>query len=266
MLDVFLKSLKNICDYEIYSSHDFGVEFGYSNPLRIKSTPVRGVLVTPFLTLHSINYMIEHKLNFALTILPLPIFRGRAHKLTDIEYELLRALTNNNIGTLRLPLKWAYTSGFSYFLQTLGFNSLTHETISKSSDQDFYLWSIPAISFGDFLSTLSHLTNNWYALPVTEQAPKFIIVENEISLETEDLYLLKNNDVSTIFSFVIDSRNLQRYKEEKLNILFLHFVDFLNIALRKFSQMLQLEIKTKVVFQPQKSISLILPNEKLGEK
>ncbi|MHA1483063.1 MAG: hypothetical protein ACTSQA_06465, partial [Candidatus Heimdallarchaeaceae archaeon] len=60
-----------------------------------------------------------------------------------------------------------------------------------------------------------------------------------------------------VVSFNLDSKRLKGYRQNKLNFLFIPIQDFCNVALRKFSQLLQMKVDQKVIFYPQEIVNWI---------
>ena len=87
-----------------------------------------------------------------------------------------------------------------------------------------------------------------------ENAEISLVLEKDF-FNLDEIKLLKENGVNTIISFALDSRNLQLYKDNKMNILYLPFLDYCNLSLRKFSQLLHLESDVNTSFCPQEADS-----------
>ena len=253
-LSNFLTTLNHLCDHQITNSSEYGAEFGSFSDNKLDKTNVKGVVVTPYMTLRALHFMSEKKANLAVSVLPLPLFESQL-PLSEKNFELLRSLVSNDIRTVTLSKNWAYSTneGISYFLRTLGFKRIEKIEITLPSSQFFTAITIPEVNFKDFLSSLSHLTNNWFALQNSPKDSEFTFIFSENDLSLIDLQSLKKEGVENILSFAFNSEQARFLKQYKLNHLILPFIDFLNIALRKFSQVLQLEIGESVYFYSQDS-------------
>lgn len=253
-LSNFLTALNHLCDHQITNSSGYGAEFGSFSDNKLDKTNVKGVVVTPYVTLRALHFMSEKKVNLAVSVLPLPLFESQL-PLSEKNFESLRSLVSNGIRTVTLSKNWAYSTndGISYFLQTLGFKRVEKIEITLPSSQSFSAITIPEINFEDFLSSLSHLTNNWFALQNSPKDSEFTFIFSENDLSLIDLQSLKKEGVENILSFAFNSEKARFLKQYKLNHLTLPFIDFLNISLRKFSQVLQLEIGESVYFYSQES-------------
>ncbi len=249
-------SLRNLTDKEIYQSSEFGIEFGTYAPRVLKAINVKNIIVSSFVNLKLVHFMNENKSNLALTILPLP-FATKNFPLSESNFEILRSLITNNIKTIRLPEKWIYAKngGFKYFLQTLGISKIESSCLFLDSETELPYWDIPTHSFEDFLSSLSHLNKKWLTYSYAPEESKLRIVLEEESFSKQNYEELKGNGVSTIVSFTLDTRKALEIQKQKLNYIFIPFLDYCNISLRKFSQILQLETNEKVLFFPQETIN-----------
>jgi len=257
-LSNFLTALNHLCDRQITNSSEYGAEFGSFSDNKLNKVNVKGVVVTPYATLRALHFMSEKKVNLAVSVLPLPLF-GSQLPLSEKNFELLRSLVFNDIRTVTLSKNWAYSinDGISYFLRTLGFKRIEKTEITLPSSRSFTAITIPEVKFEDFLSSLSHSTNNWFALQNSPKNSEFTFIFSENDLSLIDLQSLKKEGIESILSFAFDSEKSRFLKQCKLNHLILPFIDFLNIALRKFSQVLQLEIGESVYFYSQESEHLL---------
>ena len=248
-LDEILDLVANVCDRETKQSNNFGIEFGTFSPHKLKATIVKCMVVSPIMNLKLVHFMNENKANVAITLLPLSITENE-FPLSEVDFELLKSLIINNIKTIRLPLEWLYSikGSFPYFLQTLGFNTFENKTFISKDDQKLAIWNLPELNFQDFLSSLSHLNKKWvtYAFGSPEKELSFIL-ENKKFLSS-DIRSLQEHGVNTIVSFNLDSSSIHLYQKNKINLLFIPFMDYCNTALRKFAQVLQLETNEKVLF------------------
>jgi len=253
-LDEILGSVANICDRETKRSKDFGIEFGTFSPHKLKATNVKCIVVSPLMNLKLVHFMNDNKANVAVTLLPLSIIENK-FPLSEIDFELLRSLITNNIKTIRLPHKWLHSvkGSFPYFLQTLGLSKMDDSSLVTETDKKLTMWNLPEMSFQDFLVTLSHLNKKWIAHSFGIQEDKLsFVLENE-KFSSSDFQELKEEGINTIVSFHLDSSSIPIYQKNRMNFLFIPFVDYCNIALRKFAQVLQLETNEKVLFHPFKA-------------
>ena len=257
-LSNFLTALNHLCDRQITNSSEYGAEFGSFSDNKLDKIIVKGVVVTPYVTLRALHFMSEKKVNLAVSVLSLPLF-GSQLPLSEKNFELLRSLVLNDIRTVTLSKNWVYSidDGISYFLKTLGFKKIEKIDITLPSSQSFTAITIPEVNFEDFLSSLNHLTNNWFALQNSPKNSDFTFIFSENDLSLIDLQSLKKEGVESILGFAYNSEKARFLKQYKLNRLILPFIDFLNIALRKFSQVLQLEIGESVYFYSQESEHLL---------
>ena len=254
-LEEITNSLRNITDKEIYLSSDFGIEFGTYAPRVLSAINVKNIVVSPFVNLKLVHFMNENKSNLALTVLPLP-FTTKNFPLSESNFEILRSLITNNIKTMRLPEKWIYAKNgsFKYFAQTLGISKIESSCILLNSEAELPCWDVSTPTFEDFLTSLSHLNKKWLTYSYApEDSNLRLILEEDFSQENYEE--LKENGVSTIISFDLDTRKALEIQKQKLNYIFIPFLDYCNISLRKFSQILQLETNEKVLFFPQETIN-----------
>ena len=244
-------SLRNLVDKQVSQSSDFGVEFG-TYALRVLSAiNVKNIVVSPLVNLKLIHYMNENKSILVLTVLPLP-FTTKNFPLSESNFEILRSLVSNNIKTIRLPEEWIYAKNgsFKYFVQTLGISKIETSNLSLNNEKSVPCWSLSDLTFEDFLSSLSHSNKKWLSYSYAPSDSKLSVVIEEESFSQNDYEQLKKNDVSTILSFTLDTRKAHEYQKYKINYIFIPFLDYCNISLRKFSQILQLETNEKVLFFP----------------
>ncbi len=250
-LDEILSSVANVCDRETKQSKGFGIEFGTYSAHKLKATNVKCMVVSPLMNLKLVHFMNENKANVAVNLLPLSILENE-FPLSEVDFELLRTLIINNIKTIRIPLEWLYSikGSFPYFLQTLGFNTIENSSYTTKSDKKQIIWNLSEMNFQDFLSSLGHLNKKWIAHAFGQAEDKLsFMLENE-KLSISDIRDLKESGVNTIVSFSLDSSSIPVYQRNRMNFLFIPFVDYCNIALRKFAQILQLETNEKVLFHP----------------
>ncbi len=250
-LDEILSSVASVCDRETKQSKDFGIEFGTYSPHKLKATNVKCIVVSPLMNLKLVHFMNENKANVAVNLLPLSISENE-FPLSEVDFELLRSLIVNNIKTIRLPFEWLYSiKGSSpYFLQTLGFNTIENSSCITKSDKKLIVWNIPEMNFQDFLSSLGHLNKKWITHTFGQPEDKLsFVLENE-KFSISEIRDLKESGVNTIVSFNLDSSSIPIYQKNRMNLLFIPFVDYCNIALRKLAQVLQLETNEKVLFHP----------------
>lgn len=255
-LEEIITSLRNLTDKEIYQSPDFGIEFGTYAPRVLSAINVKNIVVSPFVNLKLIHFMNENKSNLVLTILPLP-FTTKNFPLSESNFEVLRSLVTNNIKTMRLPEEWIYTKNgsFKYFAQTLGISKIEPSCLLLNPEKELPYWDLPTLSFEDFLSSLSHLNKKWLTYSYASNDSKLRVVLEEKSFSQRDYEELKKNEVSTILSFTLDTRKAIEFQKQKFNYIFIPFLDYCNISLRKFSQILQLETNEKVLFYPHETIN-----------
>ena len=257
-LDGILKSLESLCDKEVCQASDFGIEFGTYAPEKIKSSNVKCITVSPFVNLKLIHFMNENKSNLAITGIPLS-FRDNHFPLSEIDFEMMKSLVNNNIKTINLSEPWIHSQkgGFSYLLQTLGFTKIGYTSMKLSSEKTISNWSIPSIRFNDFITSLSHLTKNWLSYSLAPEESEMSFVFDNQSLSQFDIEEIKKRGISNLVGFAFDSRKLQQFQKYKMNYLYIPFIEFYNISLRKFSQVLQLETNEQVLFYAQKNVEWI---------
>ncbi|MBY9000573.1 MAG: hypothetical protein KGD64_06645 [Candidatus Heimdallarchaeota archaeon] len=257
-LHEILNLLSSMCDKEVTQTKDFGIEFGTYAEKITKATTIKSIFVSTCTNFKLIHAMNENKSNLAITIFPLSIIES-GFPLSERDFEMMRSLMTNNIKTISLSKNWLYSQNgaFGYFLQTLGINQYKHSKESVSQGINIYRWDIETISFKDFLASLSHLTKRWSAFYKTsENQPISLVLENQ-QVSGEELAQLKKEGVTTVVGFNLNSQRLNAYQENKMNFLFIPIQDYCNIALRKFSQLLQMKVDQKVIFQPQDVVGWI---------
>ena len=261
-LDEILTLLSSMCDKNVIQSKGFGIEFGTYAEKVTKSIKVKTIFVSTFANLRLTHSMNENKSNLVITLMPLSIIEN-GFPLSERDFELLRSLTTNNIKTMSLSYNWLYSQNgaFAYFLQTLGINQFKQGKVYISPSNNMYRWNTSGISFKDFLANLSHLTKRWTAFSNTSEDRSECFVLETQELSREELKILKNEGVTTVVSFNLDSKRLKEYRENKLNFLFIPLQDFCNVALRKFSQLLQMKVEQKVIFYPQELVNWISFND-----
>jgi hypothetical protein len=254
-LEEIIASLRNLTDKEIFQSPEFGIEFGTYAPRVLSAINAKNIVVSSFVNLKLIHFMNENKSNLVLTVLPLP-FKTEGFPLSESNFEILRSLINNNIKTMRLPEKWLYAKNgsFKYFAQTLGISKIEPSCLHLDSKTELPYWDIPTLSFEDFLSSLSHLNKKWLTYSYASEDSNLRIVLEE-SFSKQNYEELKKNGVSTVMSFTLDTRKALEIQKHRLNYIFIPFLDYCNISLRKFSQLLQLETNEKVIFHSQETIN-----------
>ena len=103
----------------------------------------------------------------------------------------------------------------------------------------------------------SHLTKGCSVFHNVAEAQSSSFVLEYQQLSEEELIRLKKEGVTTIIGFNLDSKRLKKFQENNLNFLFIPIQDYSNIALRKFSQLLQMKVDQKVIFQPQEIVNWI---------
>lgn len=250
------EKLTELVDKEVSQSKDFGLEFGTFSQEKLKATVVKNIVVSPYMNLKLVHFMNENDANLIVTIQPLSLIE-KGFPLSERDFELLKALIQNNLRTFKLSDEWVFSQngGLIYFLQTLGITKFSSNKITSPSKFINY-WSLPSVKFKDFLSSLTHLCKNWNAYSYSNDEPLKIVLEN-LEFDEEEISLLKEQDVNTIISFKNNSRKTKLYQEHRMNFLFIPFIDYCNIALRKFSQILQLKTETKVIFYPQEILGRV---------
>ncbi|MCE7742435.1 MAG: hypothetical protein GOP50_08230 [Candidatus Heimdallarchaeota archaeon] len=250
-LDEVLNSLGDICDKAVKNSENYGIEFGTFSPHKLKATNVKCIVTSPLMNLKLVHFMKENNATLAITLLPLSITQTK-FPLIERDFELLKALVTNNIKTILLPDEWIYSlqGSFAYFLQTLGLTNADTDEVTGIGGSSIINWEIQSISFNDFLANLGHLNKKWMAYPFASEDSNLSFILERDDLSLKELELLRNEGVNTIVSFKIDSKKLQMYQSNKLNFIYIPYVDYCNIALRKFSQVLQLEVGEQVLFKP----------------
>ena len=257
-LDEILTLLISMCDKDVTLNKGFGIEFGTYAEKVTKATKVKTIFVSTFANLRLTHSMNENKSNLVITIMPLSIIEN-GFPLSERDFELLRSLTTNNIKTMSLSNNWLYSQNgaFAYFLQTLGIQQFNQDKVSVSPGNTIYRWNTSGISFKDFLANLSHLTNRWTAFNNTSEDKSECFVLETQEFSWQELKILKKEGVTTVVSFNLDSKQLDKYQQNKMNFLFIPIQDFCNVALRKFSQLLQMKVDQKVIFYPQEIVNWI---------
>ncbi len=250
-LDEILISLEDICDKDVRNSENFGIEFGTYSPQKLKATSIKCIVTSPLMNLKLVHFMKENGANLAITLLPLSITETK-FPLSERDFELLKALINNNIKTIQLPDEWIHSikGSCAYFLQTLGLTNAQTNDIPGIFKLPIINWKIPSMSFNDFLANLGHLNKKWisYSFASEDSNLSFILEREELS--SKELDLLRSEGVNTIMSFKIDSKKIPLYSSSKMNFIYIPYIDYCNIALRKFTQILQLEVGEQVLFHP----------------
>jgi hypothetical protein len=195
--------------------------------------------------------MKENNATLAINLLPLSITETN-FPLSEIDFELLKALVTSNIKTVRLPNEWVYAlqGSFAYFLQTLGLSGSTTTELTKILDKPLVNWLIQSMSFDDFLTNLGHLNKKWLAYPSAPKDSDLSFVLERDDFSDRELKLLQKEGVNTVVSFKIDSKRVPLYQRNKINLIYIPFIDYCNLALRKFAQVLQLEVGEQVLFHP----------------
>ncbi len=243
----FLSVLKETYNKELYSSHPFSIEFGSSSINRLQNTTVKGVAIATYVNLKFVHFMVENKLNIALTLFPLSFYEKRG-SLDDKDHELIRSLVTHDLWVVKLPESWLYAShgGLLYFLQTLGISNVSYDYFKLSNGKTLTNWQIPSLTLKEFLLNLQHLNKNWLIGSNKLDSANLSLVFETEPFTYNDLSTLKNEGVNTIVSFNFDSKNYMLYSAEKLNYFFIPLNDFCNIALKKFAQVLQFDTATKI--------------------
>jgi hypothetical protein len=206
------------------------------------------------MNLKLVHFMKENNATLAITMLPLTITET-TFPLSERDFELLKALITNNIKTMRLPEEWIYSlkGSFAYFLQTLGLSNSSTTELTNISDSPLIAWSLQSMSFGDFLTNLGHLNKRWISYSFAPEDSDLSLIIERKDFSTEELKLLQKEGVNTVVSFKVDSRKIPLYQKHKLNLIYIPFLDYCNIALRKFAQVLQLEVGEQVLFYASES-------------
>lgn len=246
-----LDILNNICDKEKRDSKGFGVEFGTYSHKVLQGTSVKCITLSPLMNLRLTHFMNENNSNLAITILPLSIAE-KNFPLSEKDFELLKSLVTNNIKTIKLPISWIYSSkgSFAYFLQTIGIKTSENSKILGIIDESITKWDLPGITFNDFLSSLNHTNKKWLAYNFCSDEKELSIVLENKEYKQREIEKLRMEGINTIVGFKLDSGKVPLYQQNKINYLYVPFIDYCNVALRKFAQILQLEINEKVVFRP----------------
>jgi len=191
-LDEIIVALENITDKEVIQSPDFGIEFGTYSQRVLSAINIKNIVVSPFVNLKLIHYMNDNKANLVLTAMPLP-FTTKNFPLSESNFEVLRSLVVNNIKTLRLPEKWIYSmnGSFKYFAQTLGISNIETSNLILENERKTPYWTLPNISFEDFLSSLSHSNKKWLTYSYAHKDAKLSIALEEQSFSQQDRGLEK---------------------------------------------------------------------------
>ncbi|TFG08640.1 hypothetical protein EU534_02685 [Candidatus Heimdallarchaeota archaeon] len=247
-------SLDNICDKEVKEAKKYGIEFGTFSQHKLEGSTVKCIVTSPYMNLKLVHYMKENNASLAITLIPLSITKT-TFPLSEIDFELLKALIINNVKTMLLPNEWIYAlqGSFAYFLQTLGLSSSSTSEVSGVLNTPLITWTIESISLDDFLTNLGHLNKRWLSHSFASDSSSLSFVLEKEDFSDKQLQQLQKEGVNTIVSFKIDSRKIPLYQKHKLNFIYIPFLDYCNIALRKFAQVLQLEIGEKVLFYPSES-------------
>ena len=265
-VDEVLGSLRNLCDKEVRNSENFGIEFGTFSVHKLKATNVKCIVTSPLMNLKLVHFMKENSAALAITLLPLSITKTN-FPLSERDFELLKALITNNIKTIRLPAEWLYSlkGSFAYFLQTLGLTNANNSEMTGIVDVPLINWIIQSMNFNDFLTNLGHLNKKWlaYSFAAENLDVSFVLEKGDFS--SKELELLHKEGVNTIVSFKVDSEKIPLYQRNKMNLIYLPYIDYCNIALRKFAQVLQLEVGEQVLFQPFKTKEGINYNDHQGK-
>ena len=250
-LDEILDSLNNICDREVKNSEQYGIEFGTFSPNKLSATHIKCIVTSPAMNLKLVHFMKENNATLAITLLPLVITQ-KSFPLSESNFELLKALIANNIKTIRLPDEWIYSQqgSFPYFMQTLGLSDSSASEISGILDSPLLNWVVQSLSFNDFLTNLSHLNKKWLAYPFAQEATNLSFILEKEDFSERELELLHEEGINTIIGFKINSKKIPLYQKHKMNLIYISYNDYCNIALRKFAQVLQLEVGEKVLFYP----------------
>ncbi|MHA1865809.1 MAG: hypothetical protein ACTSVB_01240 [Candidatus Heimdallarchaeaceae archaeon] len=251
----FLKQLRKTFTVDIMSSQAFTVEFAPTNEERLKALHISGILVTPYFSNSNIVFMLENKLNLVLKTESIPFAKAEKGMLVDKEYELIRALSINNISTINMSQEWLFKTGFQYFLNTIGINYLDEEPITLDNCNSS-IFSVSPISLDEFITSISHLSKNLVFLDMKKENSKLIVENPSIPFTTNDIFAIKDAGVDTILSFYLSSQRLPLYKEANLNLIYLNHIDYMNILLRKLAQIIQLDVEIPALFLPQDSIKL----------
>lgn len=245
LLDV----LSNLLNTDSYYYPAFGLEFFSLSEDKLNHPSINGIVVSPFVSLKTALFMKEHDLNSAVSILPLSPLSSTP-PFSPEDYELLRVLITNNYTTFVLSDQWLFSpvGAMYYFAKILGIDNLSHTILDVSENDQIVIWRSEHIEFHDFLSSLSNLSETWFAYPhsSTPNLSPFVLSLGPISVS--DIDLLKREGVNTVFSFSYNSTLLRQLQKSKMAFVFLDYWDFCNISLRKFSQILQLEVDIPVYF------------------
>ncbi|MHA1396557.1 MAG: hypothetical protein ACTSSG_07705 [Candidatus Heimdallarchaeaceae archaeon] len=250
-LDDIIQKMNQLVDKEVLKDEGFGLEFGTFTIEKLKATSIKSIVVSSQMSLKLVHFMNETNSNLAITILPLPVLES-SFPLSEKNFELLKALVSNNLRTFRLTEGWLFSSrgSFIYFLHTLGISKLDYSCLDFGPNLTLNTWTVPHLSFDDFLTSLSHHSKNWVAYSYNRNSAPLRFIMEKQNFTTKDLKTLKKEGINVVVSYVNDSKRMRFFQEAKVNFLFIPFTEYCNIALRKFSQILQLELNEKVLFYP----------------
>ncbi|MHA1687378.1 MAG: hypothetical protein ACTSYD_13420 [Candidatus Heimdallarchaeaceae archaeon] len=238
--------LSTLLNTDSYNYLGFGLEFGSSSEERFQHPLLNGIVVSPFVNLKLAVFMKKQRLNAAVTILPLSLLSTNPPFSAE-NYELLRSFVTNDYMTFVLSKQWLYSpiGAMDYFMQTLSISNLRSNILDLSDKDQIVIWDTEDLTPNDFLSSLSLLTRKWFAYPSSSKSLTPFVLWPK-SLSSDDITKLRNEGVKTIFSFVYDSAIVRYFKHSQITYIFLDFWEFCNIALRKFAQILQLEVDIPV--------------------
>ena len=246
-----IDSLSNICDKEVKNSKSFGIEFGSFSQHKLEAIQVKCIVTSPVMNLKLVHFMKENNATLAINLLPLSITET-PFPLSERDFELLKALVTNNIKTVRLPDEWIYAlqGSFAYFLQTLGLSGSITTELTGVLENPLVSWEIKSMSFDDFLTNLGHLNKKWLAYHFAPKDSNLSFVLERDDFTERELEILQKEGVNTVVSFKIDSKRIPLFQKNRINLIYIPVIDYCNIALRKFAQVLQLELGEKVLFHP----------------
>ena len=113
----YFDQLKTFSISEIY--HDSYIEIGPIKNSKIK-TINKGILITPFITIDSINYAIQQKYNLIITRLSL--IKNNLNTLDEKINSLLYLLFQSHIIVYNIGYLWEFNKdgGIEYFINLLG--------------------------------------------------------------------------------------------------------------------------------------------------
>ena len=246
-----IKILNTLLNTDLYRYPGFGLEFGISSEDKLQHSSLHGIVVSPFVNLKLAVFMKKQRLNAAISILPFPVLSSNPPFSTE-NYELLRSFVTNDYTTFVLSEQWIYSpvGAMNYFMQTLSISNLKSKILDLSEEDQVTIWETNDLSPDDFLSTLSLLSSKWFAyLSSSKLLSPFVLWPKSLSFK--DITRLKSEGVRTVFSFVYDSASIRHFKHSQMTYIFLDVWEFCNIALRKFAQVLQLEVDVPVFHFPQ---------------